>query len=410
MSRFKVSFALKQHTPIIHFQSEQKGATLRATELKPKFDRFLLEHVEGIPFKENANGHKSLEYKVNIIVNISDIQTERIEKINDRNGKDINDPLFFGNMKSKSMSTEEFEKIRKKFRIHNKIFKIEFFSFNAKVLEAIKNNFEAFLANTNFGTRQSKGFGNFYLADQANNKIKVFNKSLIPYKVYSFSSKENRYREDIKLLYSFLRQGINYPKGIESCPETRFYTKPAIFSYAKSKGWTWDKKAIKEEYFQSKLDNDVACRGNVDVLVYDSEDNYLLRDIFGLSSSQEWKSYGKTITKEGVSTERVDNKEVIKVQRFKSPITFKPILNGNGNMIIYFWANDTVNNIGNEKFDIKQNNHGDLTLSIPDYFNFNEFFEFAFNIKLATHINEKFHNTNEYKLLDRMFKEIKESK
>lgn len=26
---------LKQHTPIIHFQWDQKGATLRATELKP---------------------------------------------------------------------------------------------------------------------------------------------------------------------------------------------------------------------------------------------------------------------------------------------------------------------------------------------------------------------------------------
>lgn len=32
---------LKQHTPIIHFQWEQKGATLRATELKPKLDLFL---------------------------------------------------------------------------------------------------------------------------------------------------------------------------------------------------------------------------------------------------------------------------------------------------------------------------------------------------------------------------------
>ncbi|HEC99336.1 MAG TPA: hypothetical protein ENN18_03005 [Proteobacteria bacterium] len=32
---------LKQHTPIIHFQHDQKGATLRATELKPKLDRYI---------------------------------------------------------------------------------------------------------------------------------------------------------------------------------------------------------------------------------------------------------------------------------------------------------------------------------------------------------------------------------
>jgi len=45
MSSFKVEFTLKQHTPLIHFQSDQSGATLRATELKPKLDRFLIEKV-----------------------------------------------------------------------------------------------------------------------------------------------------------------------------------------------------------------------------------------------------------------------------------------------------------------------------------------------------------------------------
>ena len=36
MSKFKVEFQLKQHTPIIHFQADQNGATLRA--LKHKFE------------------------------------------------------------------------------------------------------------------------------------------------------------------------------------------------------------------------------------------------------------------------------------------------------------------------------------------------------------------------------------
>ena len=43
MSNFKLTFKLKQHTPLIHFQHDQTGATLRATELKPKLDRFLVE-------------------------------------------------------------------------------------------------------------------------------------------------------------------------------------------------------------------------------------------------------------------------------------------------------------------------------------------------------------------------------
>jgi len=45
-SKYKLCFKLKQHTPIIHFQADQKGATLRASELKPKLDRFLIDKLK----------------------------------------------------------------------------------------------------------------------------------------------------------------------------------------------------------------------------------------------------------------------------------------------------------------------------------------------------------------------------
>ena len=47
----KITVELMQHTPMIHFQvrydqnqtlREQRGATLRASEVKPKLDRYLL--------------------------------------------------------------------------------------------------------------------------------------------------------------------------------------------------------------------------------------------------------------------------------------------------------------------------------------------------------------------------------
>lgn len=38
----KLTISLKQHTPLIHFQHDQDGASLRASEVKPKLDRFLL--------------------------------------------------------------------------------------------------------------------------------------------------------------------------------------------------------------------------------------------------------------------------------------------------------------------------------------------------------------------------------
>jgi len=42
---YKVTFILKQHTLLIHFPHEQDGATLRAIEVKPKFDRFIFESI-----------------------------------------------------------------------------------------------------------------------------------------------------------------------------------------------------------------------------------------------------------------------------------------------------------------------------------------------------------------------------
>ena len=43
-----ITYELKQETPIIHFQHNQSGATLRATEVKPKLDRFIIKKLGGV--------------------------------------------------------------------------------------------------------------------------------------------------------------------------------------------------------------------------------------------------------------------------------------------------------------------------------------------------------------------------
>jgi hypothetical protein len=55
--RFEVR--LKQHTPMIHFQHDQAGATLRATEVKPKLDRYVRKHL-------NAKKDDRLRYQAHI--------------------------------------------------------------------------------------------------------------------------------------------------------------------------------------------------------------------------------------------------------------------------------------------------------------------------------------------------------
>ncbi len=367
VSRCKVEFMLEQHTPIIHFQSEQMGATLRATELKPKFDRFLLQQEKDLPTVKNANGSLSLDYKVKIVA--LSPQIEEIEKTNPKNGKKISDPLFFGNMGDSK---------KKKF-ITSKSIQVEFKSFEGTILKAIQQHFEAFLANSNFGTRQSKGYGSFYLQKSE------FNQALIACKVYSFSSKN--WKKDVKLLYSFLRTGIN------SANFGGIYAKAGIFSYAKSQGWTWDKKAIKAKYLRSQLrEQQKNYLQNNNCIDYTSKKTYLLRDLFGLSSEQSWNSYRATITKE--------NRDI---DRFKSPITFKVVDNR-----VYFWANSSVEEMVNKTFKIQYNKRGDLRLKTPQRFHFKEFFDYVFALDLSSYIDPQFHNdkNGEYKALVRIFQEI----
>ena len=373
MSNFKVEFTLKQHTPIIHFQSDQIGATLRATELKPKLDRFLIEYV----FKNDKSRYKdflisgkekALDYKVTLSPDIS-ISSE----ISDRN------PLFFGNMGD---GTD------KRFKHNPNSIKVTIFSYKKDLVSILKESFEAFVANTNFGTRQSKGFGSFYLS-------KSFDKTLVNHKVYSFTSSERGWQEDIKHFYSFLRAGINTAsfRGI--------YAKAVIFSYAKNRGITWDKKAIKKRYMNSYLQAQQDKYFGSDTPVhYDSDNEKIVRDLFGLSSSQSWMSYRATVTKDHTSKE---------IARFKSPITFKPVKEGQS-MRIYFWTDESVEQILNKEFIIKVNGSGDLKLKTPDSFTFDDFFDFAFNLDLSKHIDSDYHDNDQYKKLVRMFKEIKESK
>jgi hypothetical protein len=74
-----LTITLKQHTPLIHFQHSQKGATLRATEVKPKLDRFVLtalgngNYEAGIEEAKNKGWligkkceHPALNYKIRI--------------------------------------------------------------------------------------------------------------------------------------------------------------------------------------------------------------------------------------------------------------------------------------------------------------------------------------------------------
>jgi len=366
-SKYNLSFKIKQHTPIIHFQHDQSGATLRASELKPKLDKFLFDKCENkkcpaLPFGEKGN----LDYKVKITsgdnIEVSEIKSNT---------------LYFGNMGSAS---------KKCFVTSKSNIMLDIFSFNKKIIQAIKDNIADFFLFNNFGTRQSKGFGSFYL-DESSSYYKE------PKLKYKFSV-QLRPNKDvfyyIDLFYKTLRGGIN---GMN---KNSFYFKSMMFSYAKSKNIQWDKKSIKEYFYNSDLKKQISEHGS-DILKYSSKDKYLMKDLLGLSSRESWrKPYESVITK--------NNRDI---DRFKSPIMFKPLKqNDNNGYNVFFYAKE-INNFLNKKFEIKsKNSKSPLYLSTPKNFDVDDFIQFALKVDLNTHVDSMHHGKREFKIIKEIYSDI----
>ena len=165
---FQLTFTLKQHTPLIHFQHDQHGATLRATELKPKLDKFLIQQMGGweqvpkawkIPSQDTDI--QALNYKIKILANSKNEHVSGVIEnyYRDRRGNTRREkfPSFFGLM------GEDGGRDSKAFTFYDQI-TVSIFCLQEKLLDKIKNGLGTFFIKTNFGNRQSKGFGSFYPA------------------------------------------------------------------------------------------------------------------------------------------------------------------------------------------------------------------------------------------------------
>ena len=109
----------------------------------------------------------------------------------------------------------------------------------------------------------------------------------------------------------------------------------------------------------------------------------------------------------GLKEEEKNGQKIVSIQRFKSPVIFKVVEN-----VVYFWANNTVDEVLGEEFNIKAGKGNEsLNLSFPKEFSFNDFFDFAFKkLNLSTHIDSNFHDVNEYSTLVSIFEKIKVKK
>lgn len=328
MSQFKWEFDLKQQTPMLHFQSDEIGACLRTTEVKPKFDRFLLQHIKMTEEQEkrwlqkSPNGEKSTRLKMRFLAPKAEEISNKKDNVYQKNvyiTSKINQ-LYFGNISSKGKNDKEDKGIKSIF--YNDNIKGVIVCFESDLLEIVKKFIPKFFLFQNFGTRQNKGFGSFTVI--GNERITNVIDTIKDYEptayVLNYNRKFNKKNldermEDIRLIYSLMKSGINntsYCKKnqtenkiekIRIGNKKSQYYKGGIMRYYQQKGINNDKKFIKTTFFSQ----DKAAP---------LKSFYFVRGVLGLPQFYTFRDDQR----QGTITVSHDT-----IKRYASPIYFKVI-------------------------------------------------------------------------------------
>lgn len=504
---YKLEIKLKQHTPLIHFQHDQEGATLRASEVKPKLDKFVLtklgngNYEAGVDIAKTKGwligkgDHPALDYKLRIIDNPDNLLTmetnekreykekneykdkkngykiQRVEYgeiinkpegkirlvIKDEDGKryyakwrptdskiifDLDSyPCFFANMGCDIYDSNEYRKVtfaKDPFQMciltkHSELYEL----FN----DCRKKILSSFFLNTNFGTRQSKGFGSFYIDENEQLYVDPHSKYRFNLPIVEDSYYDEFYSlfEIIELFTKTLRAGINDKRG----KDTVFYFKSLAFMYCKDiLNAEWDKKRVKASFYfndsprikdslqnqRNRYPNDE----NHDILYFDSRDGYDIRDLLGFSTNEEWLSYKDSIEKKVALINNEGRpvfpgkEDTLPVDRMRSPLLVKPICrideDDNVSYDIFLLFQD--NEVGMDEVKRQQkicffskrekNERGSnkIMLKLPQSFSMSDYFDYIFNklqIDISEHVEEKYHQHDNYEILNDIYEQLKDN-
>lgn len=186
-----LKFSLKQHTPLLHFQPNEPGATLRASEVKPRLDRFIIEQEGNGEYDQVKNHvkdiHKewfinkdvyALNYSLRIVthtgsnITIKEKKTPKVKYNKNTHEEEIyynlyNFPLVLSNMggntdKNRLANFSYTEGPIDLIFIVKDIANGE----NSNLSAIIKKYIVLFFAQNNFGQRSSKGFGSFTVSEE----------------------------------------------------------------------------------------------------------------------------------------------------------------------------------------------------------------------------------------------------
>lgn len=383
---YTLSVTLVQMTPIFHFQAEEEGATLRATEVKPKLDRFLIRAAfngdylqykgfvvasqkdeETSNIKADDEKSYSLDYRLSISVEPSssvDVVDFYVEqKRTDGDKSDKPKMAFVGSLWD-SKTPQKGTMLKPGANI-----KLNFFSRHKDLIGVIRNWIDAFFAGENFGRRQSKGFGSF-ITERCSKEHKCYEQALQQYvrvtgllgkardelKVACINPSFRRFQVDIdgdecpwdelqitsptdvldaiRDVHRVMKSGLSRPKikhGYIPSYLLKNYTKQGDLSK-----FTNEKHAMKAKILLKipdlKLPDRTQCNG------LPEENRRFYRALLGLSPFYEFRFLRhpqrehESDPKKRMLTARINISDAkplespVRVARFRSPITYKPVL------------------------------------------------------------------------------------
>ena len=340
MNDWQKEYKLVQHTPLIHFQHSEPHACLRATEVKPKLDRFLIEQLE----KDDRFGdgrwkkwfvgdgsQQSFDYMMRITPNSE--QVERTQSIERAIARAEHRPPnasfheihknYFGNMASGNNIQDTIRKTFKESLFYKDGLTLTIRCFIPELLTFIDEHIRGFFMMHNFGTRQRKGFGSFTVDISTKpNEPKGFDLvgKYCPNAYYcklDGNVNADALLDAVWVISAFLRSGFNRGEGN--------YVRGFVFRYfqREKNPLANDKAFVKQKVLRNVYDE--ATRGE-HLHPYGNNVRYrYVRGLLGTNENSRFCRDPRGGTREDRTVHNIYIHSAEGVERFPSPLLFKPI-------------------------------------------------------------------------------------
>lgn len=387
---FIKKYPLKQYTPLIHFQHAQDGATLRASELKPKLDKVIwnsLKEAHGEEYENWVRDHRpewlvggghaqqqyrAFDYKLSVNAQVKESYLlasyigKGLQKEYDRKGiKYLSGvPYFADNEPIKKKKLDSAKR-----GIMFDTIELEIICLYDDLFELINDAFIELFCFQNFGIRQSKGFGCFFPAWM---NMEEFEDRLLKHPLYKNTlvyRYEGRYSpklldlfKKIDLEYKILKSGLARDRS-------------QMMEYFDQRGIHWEKPILKKELVKNR--NEPSKKD------YTESAYQYVRALLGVAELYEFPKDGREKLKIKCLDEEEGTSTPI-VERFRSPITFKVFENN-----IYMLPEEIPDEIFDRRFAFENRSKHVIDLKTPskEQFNLIEFLE--------NHVEQSWHYVGE---------------